>query len=209
MPTKLGIYNDALRAIGDLRLTSLTEDTEARYVLDDAWEGAVRFVFTEGFWNFASATEEITADPGQTPIPGFNYVFNKPANWLRTITVSDNSLFSDEALYRDENTKIYANTDTLYIRYISAARAVDDQVTNWPETFADTVGSYIAMLCAARLSGSKSNADALMKIYKETLASAKNKDAMDQAKVMFKPGSWVRSMRSVASNRDRGPLSGY
>ena len=209
MATKLSIYNEALRAIGDLRLASLTEDVEARYVLDDAWEDCVEYVFTEGYWNFATKTEVITADLGQTPIPGFTFVFNKPLNWLRTITISNTSLFDDESVYRDENNRIYANFDTLYIRYISKEKAVDEQVENWPPTFATLVAACLARECAERLSGSGAKAEGLAAEYKDVLAMAKNKDALDQSRVVFRPGSWVRAMRGSRLNRDRGPLSGY
>lgn len=209
MPTKLGIWNDALRFIGEHRLTSLTEDTEARYVLENAWDDAKMFVFTEGLWNFATMTAEITTDPGQTPIPGFSYVFDKPLNWLRTITVSQNALFDTEAFYRDENNKIYANVDTLYIRFISSARADDTQVENWPPSFGKLMSAYLAQVCASRISGSKNDADTMRAIYKEYLASAKNKDALDQSQVYLSPGNWIRAMRGSNSRRDRGPLSGY
>jgi len=209
MSTKLGIWNEALRMLGEHRLTSLTEDTEARYVIEDAWEDAKAYIFTEGLWNFATKTEEITADTGQTPIPGFNYVFNKPLSWLRTITISGTSLFDTEATYRDENNRVYANTDTLYIRYISNDRAVDAQVENWPPAFAKLVSAYLAMVCASRITGSKADVDSIRALYKEQLASAKNKDALDQSQIFLAPGNWVRAMRGSANTRDRGPLSGY
>lgn len=209
MTTKLSIWNDALRAIGELRLASLTEDIEARYVLDDAWDDAVAFMFTEGLWNFATKTQEITSDLGQPPIPGWSYTFDKPSGWLRTIAVSNTSLFSEEANYRDEGNRIYANVDTLYIRFISNANAVDDQIVNWPPAFSQAVSAYLAKICAQRISGSDAKADALDAEYTKALASAKNKDAMDQAKVYLRPGSWVRAMRGSMWNRDNGPLSGY
>lgn len=209
MATKLSIYNEALRAIGDLRLASLTEDVEARYVLDDAWEDCVEFVFTEGLWNFATKTEKITADPGGTPIPGFSFRFDKPVYWLRTITVSHNSLFTEEAVFRDEGNKIYANFDELYIRYISSEYSAEENIINWPPAFAKVISACLAKECAERLSGASSKADALAAEYKDVLASAKNKDALDQSKIIFKPGAWVRSMRGSSMIRDRGPLSGY
>lgn len=209
MATKLSIFNEALGAIGDLRLSSLTEDTEARYVLDDAWQDCVEFVFTEGYWNFATKTEVITADLGQIPIPGFSFVFNKPLYWLRTITVSNTSLFDDESNYRDENNRIYSNFDTLYIKFISSERAVDSEVENWPPTFAKLIAACLAKECAERLSGSGAKAETLAADYSAILASAKNKDALDQSKIVFRPGSWARAMRGSRLNRDRGPLSGY
>lgn len=207
MATKLGIYNEVLRAIGDLRLTSLTEDTEARYVLDDAWSDAVEFCFTEGLWNFATKTEEISANTALTPIPGFDYAFDKPANWLRTITIAPDSNFSIEATYKDEGGKLYANTDTLYIRYISGVLASTPE--QWPPAFSRVVSAYLAKECCERISGSNTDGDRLAAVYKDALASSKNKDAMDQSKMIMRAGNWVRAMRSGSSGRDSGPLSGY
>jgi hypothetical protein len=209
MATKLSLFNDALRAIGDLRLSSINEDVEARYVLEDAWEDCVEFVFTEGLWNFATKTEVITADTGQTPIPGFSFVFDKPPSWVRTITLSPNSLFTEEAVYRDEDRRFYANWDTLYLRYISNTMAADAEIQNWPPAFARVVAACLAKECATRLSGSDGKGESLAEEYKDILAAAKNKDALDQSKVTFRPGSWVRAMRGSGTARDRGPLSGY
>lgn len=209
MATKLSIYNEALRAIGDLRLSSLTEDTEARYVLDDAWEDCVEFVFTEGLWNFATKTQEISAVSGGVTIPGFSFVFNKPAGWVRTITIATTSLFDMEAVYRDEGGKIYSNFEKLYIRFISSDLSDDSDIASWPPTFARLVAACLARECAERLSGSSSKAEVLDNQYRDILASAKNKDALDQSKIIFKPGSWSRAMRGASSVRDRGPLSGY
>lgn len=209
MATKISIYNEALRAIGDLRLSSISEDTEARYVLDDAWADCVELVFTEGLWNFATITTTLTAESPSTPIPGFTFSFAKPANWLRTITIANNSLFTEEAVYRDENGKIYANFSTLYIRFISSAKSADNQMSTWPPAFSRLVAACLAKECAERLSGSSSKAEAIAAQYKEILAATKNKDALDQSKMIFKPGSWVRSMRGSSTMRDRGPLSGY
>lgn len=209
MASKLGIFNDALRAIGDLRLASLTEDVEARYVLEDAWDDCVEFIFTEGLWNFATKTEVITADPGQPPIPGYTFTFDKPQYWIRTITISQTSLFDIEANYRDENNRIYANFDTLYIRYISRERAVDAEIPNWPPAFSRLAAACLAKECATRLSGSEGKGEALAAEYKDILAAAKNKDALDQSKMTLRPGNWIRAMRGTGQIRDRGPLSGY
>lgn len=209
MATKISIYNEALRAIGDLRLSSLTENVEARYVLDDAWEDCVEFVFTEGLWNFATKTQEISAISGGVAIPGFSFVFNKPTGWVRTITIASSSLFDMEAVYRDEGGKIYSNFDKLYIRFISNDLADDSDIASWPPTFARLVAACLAKECAERLSGSSSKAEVLDNQYKDILASAKNKDALDQSRIIFKPGSWSRAMRGSSAVRDRGPLSGF
>lgn len=209
MATKLSIFNDALRAIGDLRLVSTSDDIEARYALDDAWVNGITYVFTEGLWNFASKTAKITYNSGLTPIPGFSYGYDKPADWLRTIVIAPNSLFDTEIFYRDEGGKFYSNSTEMYIRYISNALAVDGSVTTWPATFARMVSAYLAAEAGERISGSAEKGAELKAAYKDALAKAKNIDALDQAKLLLRPGNWLRAMSGRSNSRDRGPLSGY
>jgi len=208
MATKLSLFNDALRAIGDIRLATTSDDVEARYVLDDAWVNGLAFIFTEGLWNFAAKTSSIT---GTTvgAIPGFSYSFTKPPDWVRTIVISTNSLFDTEATYRDENGKFYSNWDTLYIRYTSNTLAADGSISSWPTMFCEVASAYLAAECCEKITGNAEKADKLRLAYKETLASAKNKDAMDQPKIIPRLGNWARSMNGRSSTRDRGPLTGY
>ena len=66
-PTKLSIYNGALNACKARRISSLSVDEEARYVLDDNWDrDFINTVLEKGLWNFAMRTVQIDADPDYT-----------------------------------------------------------------------------------------------------------------------------------------------
>ncbi len=67
MTTKLSIFNDALAHLGELKLASLTENREARHVLDDTWSGRVTFCLERAFWNFAMRSVELAASDTLAP----------------------------------------------------------------------------------------------------------------------------------------------
>jgi hypothetical protein len=62
MTTKLDLYQEAIRLFGDARLDSITDDTESRYALDDAWDGAVTFCLRAAPWRFAMKTKTLDFD---------------------------------------------------------------------------------------------------------------------------------------------------
>jgi hypothetical protein len=207
------IWKEAIRLIGFPETKKANPETEITIesiyqIFDDAWVRVVRFCMTEALWNFATKTEEITASVA-TPIPGWQFTFDKPANWLRTIAVANTSTFDREALYHDEGGKIYANHDTLYIRFISSQYGADNEAPNWPEMFCRVLAHRLAYECSDPVSGDPNRAVALLGLYKSVVSQSKNKDAMDQAQMFPKTSNWLGAMRGGYYRQDRGPLSGF
>lgn len=199
MATKLDVYNDALRRLGDLRLASLTEDVEARYVLDGAWAQVVEMSLTDAYWNFATKTVALEADDPPDGIPGFYYSFTKPADWLRTVKAYPDERKMVELDYADESGKLYAGQESMILRYVSKAPAATPE--SWPAMFADVVAARLALETCERLTQNSGKFDTLYKLHKEALATAKSRDALDQSGIRLRSGSWVRSMRGGYSKR--------
>lgn len=206
MPTQLEVYNDALRKLGELRLATLTDDVEARYVLDGAWPAAVELSVCDGYWNFATKTVELVSDSAIDEIPGYASGFNKPADWLRTIKIYPDANKVEELDYADEGGKIYANQGSLILRYLSRDPA--QNLSTWPVYFTQVVAARLALEVCDRITQSGSHFEKLYKLHKELLASARNKDALDQPSVRFRPGSWVRAMRKSRSGRANETVRG-
>lgn len=72
MATKLGLYNGALREMGERRLDTLTERGESRRVLDDVYDDVIEDCLAAGSWNFATETVKLDADTGVAPNFGFD-----------------------------------------------------------------------------------------------------------------------------------------
>jgi len=74
--TKLGIYNSALREIGERKLSALTDASESRRALDTAYDnGFIDEVLSAGQWNFATRSALIDVDASITTSFGFTNSF--------------------------------------------------------------------------------------------------------------------------------------
>jgi hypothetical protein len=94
MATKLQIYNAALRHLGDLRLATITDDVEARYELDEVWSRVVEHCFTLGLWNFATRTQQLTANGNE----GATGTYSQSTTTI-TVTKSAHGLAAGSRVY--------------------------------------------------------------------------------------------------------------
>src|SRR5262245_6744371 len=136
MTSKLAVFNEALRLMGERRLTSVTEGRDARYHLDDAWTTSLDYCLEQGFWNFAMRAVQIDASTSLEPQFGYSFAFDKPDDWVRTFVVSANETFNPPLLrYNDEAGIWYADCNLLYVRYVSNAATYGADIGSWPGTF--------------------------------------------------------------------------
>lgn len=178
MPTKLQIWNEALRFIGETPLATLTDDVEPRYVLADVYDRAVTAVLREADWRFALVTETRTNNAALAALPGFTYKFSKPASWLRTHALFVQSPDSRECPFdaRETATGFYANVgSSIIIRYVSSDAATE---SGWTEHFAKALSAYIAHLIAERITGNADTAAAMLELYGRNFQAAASRDAV-------------------------------
>lgn len=201
MATKLEIYNRSLYHVGERKLSSLTENREPRRTLDDHWSSGVGYCLEAALWNFAIRAVEVESSASVTPTFGFTFAFAKPTDWLRTAMLSDNERF-DPPLnnYRDEVGYWWADSDPLYVTYVSNDISYGLDLSQWPESFAEYVAVHLARkICKRLTNGSTEHAD-LRKEEAQCKLTAVSRDAMNEG-VKFRPvGTWVRS-RSIGSSR--------
>lgn len=120
MATQLEIYNLALLQMKQSKLADLTEDIEARYVLDDLYDFVLKEMVEKGYWVFAMRTVQITQDEAITPAFGYSQAFNMPEDWVKTWGVSLSERM--EPLHEDwieESNLLFADAGPLYLRYVS------------------------------------------------------------------------------------------
>lgn len=194
MADKLGVWVQACVHLGLARVTSLTEDTETRYVFDDAWPGVLAEAFNSGDWNRFKKTVQLSASSTGTASVGFSYVYDYPADYVRTVTVSPNTLF--DSIYedwRDEGGYLHANTTPVYLRYISNNLADDAGVQYWPDMFWRYVAVLLAFETCERLTQSTTSVELLAKLLERTHRKAKNIDARNENNKVLRSGSWLRA----------------
>lgn len=197
MATKLGLYNAALRHIGQRKLSALSEVQESRYVLDDVYDEALNYCLEQGAWNFAVRTQEIEHDTGITPEFGYAYGFEKPTDWVRTIGLSANDYMNPPLVqYLDEAGYWWADVDPLYVRFVSNDASYGLDLTKWPSTFTHFVELYLAYRICPTVANSQEMTDKIESRMKKARTDARSKDAINDP-VAFPPvGSWVSARRS-------------
>lgn len=203
--TQLGLYNEALRLIGERRLASISENREPRRVLDDVWnDGAVNYCLEQGQWNFAMRAIEITKSVTTIPAFGYTNAFDKPNDFIRTAGACEDEFFKVPLVEMVEEVGFwFANLDTIFIRYISNANTYGNDLTRWPTTFTKYVAAYLASEIAWTLTQSADKQKLAMGLMMQRLKDARAKDAMNDPTAFMPQGVWSSSRRG-GNRRDRG-----
>jgi hypothetical protein len=206
MTDRLALYNSALRDLGQRKLSSLSENVEARRVLDDVYDQTLKYCLEKGAWNFAIRTVLINPDVSVNVDFGFRYAFTKPVDWLRTVGLAADEYIRDPLLeYVDERGYWWADANPLYVRYVSNDPAYGLDLTAWPESFTRYVELSLAHRIALGVTGSESTRERLAGEMKKAGTDAKSRDAMNDPPAFAPVGSWARARTGGAhSRRNRG-----
>lgn len=191
--SKLGLYNKALKHLGERKLASLTENSETRRYLDDEYDEALLFCGRQGLWNFGMRAIQIDASTAVLPQFGYTSAFEKPADVLKVNMVSTSPYFTTALRdYQDQNGWWLANIDPIYVRYVSSTLVVD--AVSMPPDYTEYVGAYLALQISSRIT--QKGADEILALEKKVqryLVRARANDALDQAPGMRPFGTWVTS----------------
>jgi len=209
MPSKLSIYNGALTVLGERKIDSLSENREPRYKLDDIWDNdMIDRVLKMGQWKFAKRTVELEASPSVTPSFGFQYAFDHPDDFIRTIALCQDERF-DVPLTRYENEASwwFADVDKIYLAYVSNDSQWGSDFSLWPANFTEMVEHYMAWKVAPRLTGVSISDRTLEKKFEKWKRDAKATDAMESPAKFPPQGNWAGSRRGRNSRGDRGSRS--
>lgn len=208
---KLIVFNQALRLLGERRLSSLAEARKPRYLLDQVYaEGGVNACLEQGQWKFAIRTVQVDHDPAVSPAFGLTWGFTKPEDWIRTTAMcSDEMFYVPYRAGRDEAGYWYADIDPLYIKYISNDSAFGTDYSKWPATFSDFVAAYFAEQIVYDMTSDKERVLLVQKELKRRKRDSLNKDAMNDPTAIPFRGSWTRSRygRGNPSRYDGGSNS--
>ncbi len=210
MPDKLSIYNGALTVLGERKLANLTETREPRFKLDDIYDNdMVDRVLQHGQWNFAARTVELTASTSITPPFGYQFAFEKPIDFIRTMQVCYDDRFNVPiTAYTDEAKVLFCDTEIIYFQYVSNDSQFGGDFSLWAENFTEYVEHYLAFKVAPRITGLSYDEDGLEKKKKNSLRDAQATDAMESPAAFPPEGGWSKARRGFRTGRrDRGNRS--
>lgn len=194
MADKLQVWKQALVHLEKATIITLTDDVEAVNVFTNAWPGVVEEAFNAGDWNFAKVSAALTRNVVETAAVGWSYVFDYPDDWMRTVAVNNSPNFRSPFYdYVDEGGFLHANTEVLYLRYISNAKMTDALVSSWPTMFWRFVALKLAFDTCGRLTSGDTLEQKLEKRLDKALRQAKSVDARNENNKVLAPGSWLRA----------------
>ena len=195
MTDKLSLFNGALTVIGERKLANLTERREPRFKLDEIWNNdLIDRVLEMGQWNFAARSVELQFSPSTTPSFGYQFGFDKPVDWIRTMKVCHDEYFKQPLTqYQQEAKWWFADLETIYVQYVSNDTQFGSDLTLWPLNFSEMVEHYMAFKVAPRLTGLDVDNLSLEGKWKRWLKEAKATDAMEQPATWPPKGAWASS----------------
>ena len=204
--TKLSVWNGALQALGNERLSDTGNPGRASNELASAYSKVVNRCLAAGSWNFAMETVKLEADTGVTPGFGYTEVFAKPSDWVRTIGVSlDEHLSVPLLTYYDDANFWSANSTPIYVRYVSNDTGLGFELNRWPEQFAHYVEIALAVQIGPGVTQDKSKIEEAKKDLKTARRRALGVDAMNEAQPkLLPPGSWTTARWGGTARGDRG-----
>lgn len=195
----LQIYNEALFMCGHTPITSTSEDSRTRGLLDRALDtGVVNNALEDKDWYFAKVSDKVFYDPSLNPDWGYEYVFQKPDTMYRITGV-----FQDEYLqvplknYADEGSNIYCNLQEIYLEYIPNTYV--SSPTQWPVYFRKLVAADLAVLVAPQLEGA--DVGFVVQRHQEIRSQALSNDASQNPPRRLATGSWVTARTRTGIHR--------
>ena len=197
MSNKLSVFNGALRLCKQRRLSALTDNCEARRLLDEAWEdgatgGVVKACLEMGQWTFAKRTVRLEASTELEPAFGWLHAFEKPEDFVTICGIWQDDYCNTPLLrYHVERGHWFADLDQIYISYVSNGSDYGADLSLWPEMFAKLVEAELAMEIVGNLTQSKQQVQLVAAQHKQAKLDAKSFDAKENPTTFLPRGSWV------------------
>lgn len=163
--SQLKLYNEALLLAGQRSLSSISEDREPRYKLDEVYaDDSVEYCIELAQPACSRKTARLNS-----PTSGltFSHSHTLPSGYVSLIEVfSDSSLNQPVTRQIVEGDQLLCDFDDIYIRYVAS----DISITDWDASFSKFVAAYFAQKISKRLSDEEYRD--LRAIYKDSLESA-------------------------------------
>jgi len=176
MASQVGICNLALTGLGAERIASISDNNENARRLTAIYESCLEDVLRSHPWNFALVRLQL-ALLVSTPVFGYDYEYQLPADCLRVLEVSDGSSLITN--YKIEGRKLLLNYDSVYIKYI--AKVTDPN--QYTSQFIFVLASRLAAELAYPITNNKATAELAMKVYLDKLQTCKATDAQESSDV--------------------------
>lgn len=186
MASETGIINSALRKLGATRITSRTDGSVSGNIANDLYDNIRDKMLRSGKWNFAVTRAQL-ARSTDTPSSGFDYIYEKPADWLKNVAVWDNDQAVGTVKFSLESEGYHCSAEEVYIKYIKLVTDPNQMTADFREAFS----FELAKQMSTPIKAGKAIRDRLKADGDGELSSAKSMDATEDLPEQMPEGSWV------------------
>tara|TARA_R110002012_G_scaffold75971_1_gene191863 strand:- start:36930 stop:37559 length:630 start_codon:yes stop_codon:yes gene_type:complete len=197
---KTGIANLALSNLGEARIQSLTEDSSRARACSARMDNVLESILRMHVWNSALERQELVR--GETPIFGWNYSYQLPADCIKVVEVEPVSKFQVEKKY------LLSNETSLYLLYV----ATPTDINNLDSLLAEAVAMKLAVEVAETLTSKAGLKQEMMQKYVISLQEARSANSNDRTPEHRERSSWLDSKKgrySVTHRTFNTPTIGY
>jgi hypothetical protein len=188
MASEVGIANAALQLIKNSKtISSFSEGTKEANAVDIIYDEVRDIMLDMHTWNFAVVRKKL-GRLDTTPAFEWDYEYGLPSDFIRVVSVHNNSDARDRLPYKVEGGKILTDAQDVYLRYI--ARIGDPN--EMPPTFRAALSKLLASRLAVTLAQSTSlSKEMYAQFIDEDLPTAKSVDAVQDYPDQLPESEWV------------------
>ena len=197
---KTGIANLALSNLGEARIQSLTEDSARARACSARIDNVIETVLRMHVWN--SALERSKLISAETPVFGWNYSFQLPADCIRVVEVDPVSK------YQVEKKNILSNETTLYLLYV----ANPTDINTLDSLLAEAIAMKLAVEVAESLTSKAGLKQEMLQRFIVSLQEARSANSKDRTPEHRERSSWLDAKKGRYSVKHRTfntPTIGY
>lgn len=181
MSSEVNICNEALTALGENTIISLTDNSKAARLCSLKYATKRDYLLRRYNWNFA-AKRVILAPDLETPVFEYSAQFTLPTDCIQF-----REIYPTSVVYSIENNKIMCDESTLYIKY--TARITD--VILMDISFLETLSALIARELAFPIADSDSKFNKMDELYEVKLSEARFAGSIEDDLKSVEADEWL------------------
>ena len=188
---KTGIANLSLSNLGEASIQSLSDNNARARACNARIDDVITSVLRMHVWN--SALERVLLTNIGTPIFGWNYIYQLPADYIRVVEVEPVSK------YIVEKNNILSNEKKLYLLYVASPT----DINNLDPLLAEAVALKLAWEIAETLTSKNGLKQEMMQKYIIALQEARSANSKDKTPEHRERSSYLDAKKGIYSTIHR------
>lgn len=197
MASDVGICNSALIKLGvgaAGRITSLTEGSPNANYCNEQFAKIREQLLRKHLWNFAKERGKL-AQLGTTPVSGFDFAYQLPADFLRAVAVHDNDASRGTVRYEVKERTLLCDANEVWLIYVKKVTDPNQMDSMFRECFAYALARDLAVA----ITGSQPMQERMRANLKTEIREAKSADAIEDWPEEFPESPWVSARGGISS----------